>query len=374
LAVLTAIGVLLSACGGGATSSPTAVPKSDAKPTEMVKPAAAASAAAAAKPAAALPPPTALNQLSGTVVVDGSSTVFPVTEAMAEEFQKATGGRVRITVGISGTGGGFKKFCNNETDISDASRPILKAEIDACQAAGIQFVELPVAFDGLSIMVSPRNTFVDCMKVSELKKMWEPEAQGTVMSWNRVRPEWPDQPFRLYGAGADSGTFDYFTDAINGREKASRGDYTASEDDNVLVQGISNDPNALGYFGYAYYEENKDKLKLVKVDGEKGGGCVEPSPETIAGGTYVPLSRPIFVYAKLASLDKSEVREFLRFYLDPKNAESYIEQVGYVPFPSRYYEQALQRLNTAQTGTVFPGQSTLGVKVDDLFGKPPSLP
>ena len=365
LAALTAIGVLLSACGGGATSSPTAAPKVEAKPAD---------AAGAGAATSALPAPVPLNRLSGTVAVDGSSTVFPVTEAMAEEFQKATGGKVRVTVGISGTGGGFKKFCAGETDISDASRPILKAEIEQCQAAGIQFVELPVAFDGLSVIVSPRNTFVDCMTVSELKKMWEPAAQGTVTTWNQIRPEWPNQPFRLYGAGADSGTFDYFTDAINGREKASRGDFTASEDDNVLVQGISNDPNALGYFGFAYYEENQDKLKLVKIDNEKGGGCVAPSKETIANGTYTPLSRPIFIYAKRASLDRPEVREFLRFYLDPKNAEQYIDQVGYVPFPAQYYQQALERLNAVQTGTVFPGQSTLGVKLDDLFGKTPSLP
>jgi phosphate transport system substrate-binding protein len=358
LAVLTAIGVLLSACGGG-TPGPTAAPKSDAKPT------------AAAKPAAALPPSTPLNQLSGTVVVDGSSTVFPVTEAMAEEFQKATGGKVRVTVGISGTGGGFKKFCAGETDVSDASRPISKAEIDACQAAGIQFVELPVAFDGLSVMVSPRNTFVDCMTASELRRMWEPPAQGTVTTWNQVRPEWPNQPFRLYGPGADSGTFDYFTDAINGQEKASRGDYTASEDDNVLVQGISNDPNALGYFGYAYYEENADKLKLVKIDGEKGGGCVEPSPETIANGTYVPLSRPIFIYAKLASLDKPQVLEFIRFYLNSGNATTFIPQVGYVPFPAQYYDRGTARLEARQTGTVFGGQSKQGATLQDLFGPTP---
>jgi phosphate transport system substrate-binding protein len=222
-------------------------------------------------------------------------------------------------------------------------------------------------------MVSPRNTFVDCMTVGELKKMWQPEAQGAVTRWSQVRDGWPDQPFRLYGAGADSGTFDYFTDAINGKEKASRGDYTASEDDNVLVQGISNDPNALGYFGFAYYEENADKLKLVKVDAEKGAGCVEPTKETIASGAYSPLSRPIFIYAKKSSLDKPEVREFARFYLN-ENASKLIDQVGYIPFPAQYYQQAMQRLNAVQTGTVFPGQAQLGVKLDDLFGKAPTLP
>jgi len=404
----------LTACGGGAQPAP-AAPKTEAKRPEATKPAASPAAASpaaspavaspaaspaaaaspavspvaaaspaaspaaaaspvAAKPSVALPPPVPLNSLRGTVTIDGSSTVFPVTEAMAEEFQKAAGGNVRVTVGISGTGGGFQKFCNNEIDISDASRPISAREIEACRANGIQFVELPVAFDGLSVLVSPRNTFIDCMKVSELKKMWEPAAQGTITRWNQIRPEWPDQEFRLYGAGSDSGTFDYFTDAINGREKASRGDYTGSEDDNVLVQGISTDPNALGYFGYAYYVENQDRLKLVAIDAEQGGGCVPPSPESITGGTYRPLSRPIFVYAKRASLDKPEVREFLRFYLDPQNAERYIGQVGYIPFPAQTYQLGLQRLNDAQVGTVFTGGSTQGVRLDDLFGRPPGLP
>jgi phosphate transport system substrate-binding protein len=387
MAALTACVVLLSACGGGTQGTP--AQKSDPKPaqsapgpSEAGKPAAPAGTPAAAatspasvsKPSTALTAPVPLNTLSGTVAIDGSSTVFPVSEAMAEEFQKATGGKVRVTVGISGTGGGFKKFCNGESDISDASRPILTAEIEACKEKSIEFVELPVAFDGLSILVSPRNTFVDCMTVSELKRMWEPGAQSTITTWNQIRPEWPNQPFHLYGAGADSGTFDYFTDAVNGKEKASRGDYTASEDDNVLVQGISSDPNALGYFGFAYYEENADKLKLVAVDNEKGGGCVKPTKETVSNGTYTPLSRPLLVYAKATSLDRPEVREFLRFYLDVQSAPKLIDQVGYIPFPDQYYGMALQRLNGVQTGTVFPGQSTLGVKLEDLFGKPPTLP
>src|SRR5687767_11873537 len=369
LAALTAFGVLMSACGGGATpasktetkpASEVTKPAADAaKPATSPAAAAAASPAAAAnapagtKPGAALAPPVALNTLTGTVTVDGSSTVFPVSEAMAEEFQKATGGKVRVTVGISGTGGGFKKFCNDETDVSDASRPMQSAEAVACAEKRIEWVELPVAFDGLSILVSPKNDFVKDIKLSELKKMWEPEAQGKLTKWNQVRPEWPDRTFKLYGPGADSGTFDYFTEAVNGKEKASRGDYTASEDDNVLVQGISSDPNALGYFGFAYYEENADKLKLVKVDAEKGAGCVEPTKETIANGAYSPLSRPIFIYAKKASLDKAEVREFVRFYLNPDTAPKFIDQVGYIAFPSQFYQQATQRLNAVQTGTVF---------------------
>jgi phosphate transport system substrate-binding protein len=285
-----------------------------------------------------------LKTLGGTVKVDGSSTVFPISEAMAEEFQKASGGRVNVTVGISGTGGGFRRFCAGETDISDASRPISRAEVDACNAQGIRFIELP--------------------------KMWQPEAQGSITRWNQVRADWPDRVFKLYGAGTDSGTFDYFTEAINGREKASRGDYTASEDDNVLVQGISNDPDALGYFGYAYYEQNRDRLKLVKIDGERGGGPVAPSPETIANGTYVPLSRPIFIYAQLASLDKPEVREFVRFYLTATNATTLVAQVGYVPLPEQYYGQAMQRFEARQSGTVFPAGAQLGIKVDELFRTP----
>ena len=393
LSALTAFGLVLSACGGAATpaAKTDAKPAAEAtktaaaaKPTEAAKPAgspvaagaspAAGASTSASKPGAALAAPVALNTLSGTIAVDGSSTVFPVSEAMAEEFQKATGGKVRVTVGISGTGGGFKTFCAGETDVQDASRPIQKAEIDQCKQSNVEFVELPVAFDGLSVMVSPRNTFIDCMTVSELKKLWQPEAQGTITKWNQIRPEWPAQDIRLFGAGADSGTFDYFTDAINGKEKASRGDFTASEDDNVLVQGISTDPNALGYFGFAYYEENADKLKLVKVDAEKGAGCVEPTKETIANGSYSPLSRPIFIYAKKASLDKPEVREFVRFYLNADTAPKLIDQVGYIAFPPQFYQQALQRLNAVQTGTVFPGGSQLGVKLEDLFSKTPTLP
>ena len=333
----------------------------------------AALALAACGPAAQPAPGGAspdLQRLSGLIQVDGSSTVFPITEAMAEEFQKATGGRVRVTVGISGTGGGFKKFCSNETDISDASRPITASEIEACARANVRYIELPVAFDGLSVMVNPRNTFVDAMKVSELKRLWEPAAQGRITRWSQIRPEWPDRPFRLYGPGTDSGTFDYFTQAINGKEKASRGDFTASEDDNVLVQGIANDVDALGYFGYAYYVENKDKLKLVAIDNEKGDAPVLPSAETIANGTYQPLGRPIFIYVKQAALDRPEVREFVRFYTNPRNATGLVTEVGYVPFPEKYYVLAWQRVEAQQTGTVFAGRGAEGLTLDAVFGVP----
>src|SRR6187402_293575 len=228
------------------------------------------------------------------VKVDGSSTVYPVTEAVAEDFQKAKRQQIKVTVGISGTGGGFKKFCRGETDVSNASRPILKSEMADCQKAGIEYYELPVAFDALTVVINPRNTFIKQLTVAEMKKIWEPAAQGKVMRWNQVNPAWPDQPMKLFGPGADSGTFDYFTEAIVGKAKSSRGDFTASEDDNVLVQGVANDRNALGYFGFSYYIENQNKLKAVAIDG--GKGAVGPSPKTVEDGTYQPLSRPIFIY------------------------------------------------------------------------------
>src|SRR5687768_2830125 len=257
-------------------------------------------------------------QLSGAkaqvVQIDGSSTVFPVTEAVAEEFQKAKKGNLKVTVGISGTGGGFKKFCRGETDISDASRPILKQEIDACKGSGVEFFELPVAYDALTVIVNPKNDWAPSMTVAELKKIWEPSAQGKVTTWNQVRPNWPNAPLKLFGAGADSGTFDYFTEAIVGKAKSSRGDFTASEDDNVLVQGISNDKNALGYVPYTYFAENPGKLKAVAID-EGKGQAVLPSPETVKGGTYNPLSRPLFIYIKESAADQPHVKQFVEFFM-----------------------------------------------------------
>ena len=301
--------------------------------------------------------------LSGTVRVDGSSTVYPITEAMAEEFSKTESG-VRVTVGISGTGGGFKRFTVGETDISDASRPIDPAEIEAAQKNGIEYIELPVAFDGLSVLVNPGNDFATSMTVAELKSIWEPESK--VKLWSDVRPTWPKREIHLYGPGTDSGTFDYFTQAINGKEKASRPDFSASEDDNVLVQGISGDADALGYFGYAYYAENKERLKLVPVDG--GDGPVAPSPETILQGTYQPLSRPIFIYVSTAAAKRPEVQSFVRFYLT--QAKHLVEQVGYVPLPDQAYELALERFEKGQTGTVFGGKGPqVGVKLEDILQK-----
>ena len=297
------------------------------------------------------------------IKIDGSSTVYPITEAVAEEFQKAKKGTVKVTVGISGTGGGFKKFSRGETDISDASRPITQKEIEACKEAGIQYIELPVAYDGLAVMVNPKNTWVTSMTVAQLKRIWEPAAQGKVTKWSYVNSAWPDVPLKLYGPGVDSGTFDYFTEAIVGTSRASRGDFTASEDDNVLVQGIASDKGGLGYFGYAYYAENTDKLKLVAID--NGKGPVLPSEKTVMNGTYHPLSRPIFIYVNKKSAQRPEVKEFVEFYL--KNAPTLVKQVKYIPLPDKAYKLALERFAKRVTGTVFTGESKVGMKIEDLL-------
>ena len=299
------------------------------------------------------------------IKIDGSSTIYPITEAVAEEFQKAKKGSIRVTVGISGTGGGFKKFCRGETDISDASRPILKKEIDVCKEQNIEYIELPVAYDGLAVMVNPKNTWVRSLTVDDLKKMWEPAAQGTITKWNQVRPEWPDAPLKLFGPGADSGTFDYFTEAIMGKAKSSRGDFTASEDDNVLVQGIAGDKNALGYFGLAYYEENKSRLKVVLVLNPATNKEVTPSLQTVMDGTYSPLSRPLFIYINKASLSRPEVKEFVNYYL--KNADKLTKQVKYVPLPENAYKLAQERFTKMKTGSMFGGEEKVGMKIEELL-------
>lgn len=303
------------------------------------------------------------------IQIDGSSTVFPVTEAVAEEFQKAKKGKMKVTVGISGTGGGFKKFCRGETDISNASRPILKQEMDSCKGAGVEYVELPVAFDALTVIVNPKNDWAPSMTVAELKKIWEPAAQGKITNWNQVREKWPNAPLKLFGAGADSGTFDYFTEAIMGKAKSSRGDFTASEDDNVLVQGVANDINALGFFGYAYYAENNKKLKAVAVD--NGKGPVGPSEKTVLDGTYQPLSRPIYIYVNKKSLAKPEVKEFTEFYL--QQAPKLVKEVKYVPLPDKVYALGASRVKSAKVGTAFGGHADVGVTIDDLLKREPKL-
>ena len=302
--------------------------------------------------------------LAGDIAIDGSSTVFPITEAVAEEFGDLTGGQVRAVVGISGTGGGFKKFCASETVISDASRPIKQKEVDLCAAAGVDYIELPVAIDGLSVLVNKENDFVDCLSVAQLNMIWAPEAEGVVMKWNQVDPSWPDEDIKLYAPGVDSGTFDYFTEAVNGDGGVSRGDFVASEDDNVLVQGIAGDRHSLGYFGYAYYVENRDKLKVVPVDG--GNGCVAPTDDAINNGSYAPLSRPLFIYVRADAAQETHVAEFVRYYLSGEG-QRLAASVGYIPFPGAVYDLALGKFEAGGTGTVFGGQNAFkGAVVEGL--------
>jgi phosphate transport system substrate-binding protein len=274
--------------------------------------------------------------LEGSIAIDGSSTVYPITEAVAEEF-RIEQEDVRITVGVSGTGGGFKKFGRGEIDINDASRPIKDQEGATARNNKIEYVELTVAFDGLAVLVNKENTWVKDITVEELKKIWEPSAQEKVTHWNQIRKEWPDEKFNLYGPGVASGTYDYFTEAIMGKSGQSRGDFTASEDDNVLVQGIEGDRNALGFFGIAYYEENKERLKLVPV--EAGKGAIIPSSETIRNGTYAPLSRPIFIYVTKSAAQRPEVKSFVNFYL--QTAAELVPDVGYIPLPAEQYQKEL---------------------------------
>ncbi|MCU0897908.1 MAG: PstS family phosphate ABC transporter substrate-binding protein [Burkholderiales bacterium] len=304
------------------------------------------------------------------VKIDGSSTVFPVTEAVAEEYQKGKKGAVNVTVGISGTGGGFKKFCRGEIDISNASRPILKKEMEDCKAAGVEYFELPVAFDALTVVINPKNSFIKTLTVDELKKMWEPGAQGKVTKWNQVNPAWPDAPMKLFGPGADSGTFDYFTEAVVGKSKSSRGDFTASEDDNVLVTGVSRDVHGLGYFGYAYYIENKDKLKAVPIV-NKQGQPVEPSMDSVLKGTYQPLSRPIFIYVNSKSLEKPEVKEFVEFYM--KSGGKLAKEVKYVPLPDSSYKTAWEHVQKGKKGTVFGGVPEVGITIEELLKREAAL-
>jgi phosphate transport system substrate-binding protein len=305
------------------------------------------------------------------IKIDGSSTVYPITEAVAEEFQKAKKNVVKVTVGISGTGGGFKKFCRDELDISDASRPITKAEMETCKAAGVEYIEMPVAFDALTVVVNPKNSFLKQATVEEMKKIWEPAAQGTITKWNQVNPAWPDAPIKLFGAGADSGTFEYFTEAMVGKAKSSRGDYTASEDDNVLVQGVSRDVNAIGYFGYAYYAENMGKLRALPIVNPKTGKAVEPSAANVENGTYAPLSRPIFIYVKAKSLDKPEIKEFVEFYM--KNASQLVKEVKYVPLPASAYPANVEHMKKKKLGTVFGGHNEIGITIEELMKREAKL-
>lgn len=315
LALLIALAALACSSAPPAAPSQSAQSAPAAQTQQSTAPAAPAATTAPAMAAAA--------DLSGTIEIDGSSTVFPVSEAVAEEFHKIHPD-VRVNVGVSGTGGGFKRFTAGETDISDASRPIKDKEAQAAADNGIEYYPLRVAMDGLSVLVSPDNDFVECLSVEQLKAIWEPSS--AVSNWNDVDPAFPDKKIVLYGPDTDSGTFDYFTEEVVGEVQASRADYTASADDNVLVQGIAGGRYSLGYFGYSYYSENADKLKLVSVD--SGNGCVTPTSETIENGTYAPLSRPLFIYVSKQSLERPEVKAFVEFYLD--NAAELAQEVGYI--------------------------------------------
>lgn len=304
--------------------------------------------------------------LSGRIQIDGSSTVYPLTEAVAEEFMKEHP-RVRVTVGVSGTGGGFSKFVRGETDISNASRPIRASEDEQASANSIEYIELPVAYDGLAVIAHPENDWVDCLTVDELDRIWQPGSD--IDNWSEIRDEFPDRPLTLYGPGTDSGTYDYFTAAVSGEEGASRSDFTASEDDNVLVQGISGDRNALGFFGLAYYENNADRLKLLGVDDENpdnGEGCIKPSAETVNNGTYQPLARPEFIYVRADRAEDAAIQAFVTFYLE--NAAELAREVEYVPLAEEAYQLAQQRFDGRATGSMFEEHgSAVDVRIIDLL-------
>ncbi|PTN09159.1 PstS family phosphate ABC transporter substrate-binding protein [Nitrosomonas aestuarii] len=297
------------------------------------------------------------------VRIDGSSTVYPIIEAVAEDFQIAKRGSVRVTVGISGTGGGFKKFCRGELDIVNASRAITELEMQVCKKTGVQYIEMPIAFDALTVAINPRNNWSETMKIDELKQIWEPGAQGEINNWRQINSDWPDKKIKLYGAGADSGTFEYFTEAIVGRAKSSRGDFTASEDDNVLVQGVASDKYALGFFGFAYYIENKNKIKAVAID--SGSGGVIPSAETVENGSYQPLSRPVFIYVNAQSTGKSEVQDFVKFFME--NAAELVAEVKYFPLSPKIYDNNLMNMKKKKVGTVFSGESEVGVNIEEVM-------
>ncbi len=335
--IFACIALIAIGCGGGSNA-----------PSSGNAPASGGSSATAAR---------------AVIAIDGSSTVFPVTEAVAEEFQKLNAG-TQVTVGRSGTGGGFQKFCRNETVVSNASRPIAAAEIEACKKSGVEYIELPIAYDGMAVVVNSKNTWAPSMTVAELKKLWAPDAQGKVLKWNHVRGNWPNQEIHLFGAGVDSGTFDYFTEVINGKAKVSRGDYTSSEDDNILVQGVAGDQYALGYMGLAYYQENKEKLKLVAIDDENpanGAGPILPSAATVRDGTYRPLSRPIFIYVNTAALSRAEVQKFVEYYVT--SATPLVTEVGYVPLTDAEQKLVQQRFAAKTHGTMFDASAPMDPKV-----------
>lgn len=318
-----------------------------------------------------------------TIKIDGSSTVYPITEAVAEKFQVEEKGRVHLTVGTSGTGGGFKKFCRGETDIQNASRPIKESEIKDCSQAGVKFLELPIAFDAIVIAINPQNDWISDISIDDLKKIWEPEAQGRLLRWNQLNPKWPNEKIKLYGAGSDSGTFDYFTEAVVGKAGKSRGDYASSENDNTLVTGIAHDKYALGYIPLSYYLENKfnasskspptgNSIKALGVllkDKKTGqiSGPIFPTIETVKEEKYKPFSRPLFIYVSENSLNRPEVINFVKFYL--ANAESLVSEVGEVPLPGSAYKIVLEKVEKKKLGTLFDGNTDVGINIDQLLKK-----
>jgi phosphate transport system substrate-binding protein len=306
----------------------------------------------------------------GMIQIDGSSTVYPITEAVAEDFQVANQGKVKVTVGVSGTGGGFKKFCRGELDIANASRPIQKVEMEACAAAGVRYFEIPIAYDALTVVVHPDNP-LGSISIADLRTMWAPEAQGKITRWNQVNPAFQDAQLKLYGAGSDSGTFDYFTEAVVGKAKSSRGDFTASEDDNTLVQGVSQDVQSIGYFGYAYYDENRSKLKALAIEATPDSAAVLPTPQTVIDGTYTPLARPLFVYVSEKAWARPEIKNLLNYYLD--NASTLVGEVGFVPLPESAYAIVRKHLDDGKMGTVFAGEPATAITIEDLLAREAAL-
>lgn len=303
-----------------------------------------------------------------TINIDGSSTVYPLTKEVADEFQKVR--KIKVNINISGTGGGFAKFCRGETQIQNASRPILKKEMDLCKEAGVQYIELPVAYDALTVVVNKENSFIKSLSVEDLKKIWQPGAQGKIKNWRQINSSWPNLPLTLYGPGADSGTFDYFTEAIVGKAKQSRKDYTASEDDNELVHGVATEPGALGYFGYAYYEENQDKLAAVPIVSKKDAPAVLPSAESVKNGTYQPLSRPLFIYVNAtAAAFKPEVKDFVDFYLYLKSSPNIAKRIKFISLPANEYVAVNKHWKALKPGTGFDGVPEVGVKIEDLLAR-----
>ena len=343
---------------GGASTGSTASSQQQAADISSSQPSGTNGASDTGSAAGCAAMPVAMNTseyaaLSGDIEIDGSSTVFPITEAVAEEFGILSDGNVRVTVGVSGTGGGFKKFCNGETQISDASRPIKASEVQLCADAGVDYIEIPVAIDGLTVIVNKDNTWAQCMTVEELNTMWAPEAEDVVTQWDQVRPGWPSDKMEMYAPGVDSGTFDYFTETIGGESGASRGDFTASEDDNLIIQGVSGGKNSVGYLGYSYYVENAEKLNAVEIDG--GSGCIAPTDEAINNGTYAPLSRPLFIYVREDAASTPHIAEFVRYFLG-KEGQALAAEVGYIPYPQNVYDLALAKFENGTTGTVFGGE------------------